>query len=242
MDDISLLNFIAQEFQERPHWDEKDGAGHNSRFIVKLTFSNQLICFGSGKNKKEAKFEGAKRAIFLIAPKVYLNKYSDEDQAQFREMIEQENQKYASVFSSESLVQEELDVPEKDEIRLDHPLLPKLTTYHTPYNPYSFLKQAFCISIHKGDYTLFEHEQQNKYKNGPEDALKLHMTLKHQGQDKYSFECTGPSLKKGRHKLAIGILRQMYGDDKKWNELVTGMEQDIIEARDKRGAGPKPVV
>ena len=68
------------------------------------------------------------------------------------------------------------------------------------------------------------------------------MTLKHQGQDVHSFECTGPSLKKGRHRLAIGLLRKMYGDDKRWHDLMQEMDRDIIEAREKRGAGPKPVV
>jgi hypothetical protein len=32
----------------------------------------------------------------------------------------------------------------------------------------------------------------------------------------------------------------MYGPDKKWMELMREMENDINEARDKRGAGEKP--
>lgn len=68
------------------------------------------------------------------------------------------------------------------------------------------------------------------------------MSLKHHGEVKYSFECFGPSLKKGRHKLAIGILQQMYGKDKKWLDLMKEMEQAIMDARQERGAGEKPVL
>lgn len=34
----------------------------------------------------------------------------------------------------------------------------------------------------------------------------------------------------------------MYGENKKWKELVHEMEQDIIKEREKRGAGEKPVI
>lgn len=68
------------------------------------------------------------------------------------------------------------------------------------------------------------------------------MSLKHHGETKFIFECFGPSLKKGRHKLAIGILQQMYGKDKKWLDLMKEMEQAIMDARQERGAGDKPVL
>ena len=78
--------------------------------------------------------------------------------------------------------------------------------------------------------------------SGGDDTLLLHMELKHKGIVKHKFECYGPSLKTGRHKLAIGILQQMYGKDKKWRDLMIEMEEAIIKARNERGAGPKPVI
>ena len=50
------------------------------------------------------------------------------------------------------------------------------------------------------------------------------------------------SLKKGKTKLALGILVQMYGKDKKWKELQAEMEAEIIQKREERGAGDKPVL
>ena len=45
------------------------------------------------------------------------------------------------------------------------------------------------------------------------------MCLKKQGKVQYEYCCYGPSLKKGHHKLAIGILIKMYGAEKKWAVL-----------------------
>ncbi len=68
------------------------------------------------------------------------------------------------------------------------------------------------------------------------------MCLKHRGVLQHEYSCFGSSLKKGRHKLSLGILIKMYGRDKKWYELQKEMEQKILDARDKRGAGDKPVL
>jgi hypothetical protein len=46
------------------------------------------------------------------------------------------------------------------------------------------------------------------------------MSLKEYGKIKYHYECTSSSAKKGKTKLSLGILCQMYGEDKKWLELV----------------------
>ena len=46
----------------------------------------------------------------------------------------------------------------------------------------------------------------NKEKTGPEDEIKLYMELKQRGVKIYQYECVSSSLKKGRPKLALGIL------------------------------------
>lgn len=68
------------------------------------------------------------------------------------------------------------------------------------------------------------------------------MCLKRYGQIVHEYECTASSRKKGVTKLSLGIMRQMYGEDKKWKELMSEMANAITEARDKRGAGEKPVM
>ena len=91
-------------------------------------------------------------------------------------------------------------------MKLSDPILLKMKHIHRPYAPYTFLKQAYCEALSKGEYTIQEHEHQNKEKTGPEDAIKLYIELKHRGVLKYKYECVGSSLKKGRPKLALGIL------------------------------------
>lgn len=66
------------------------------------------------------------------------------------------------------------------------------------------------------------------------------MCLKKHGEIEFEYTCNASSLKKGRIKLALGILRQKYGFDKKWKELVSEMVQAILDAREIRGAGEKP--
>ena len=95
--------------------------------------------------------------------------------------------------------------------------------------------------MNKGKYTLEETQKQNKELSDPHDSVKLYMNLKKYGKIQYTYECTASSAKKGKTKLCLGILVQMYGEDKKWVELVHEMEQDIITERSKRGAGDKPV-
>ena len=50
------------------------------------------------------------------------------------------------------------------------------------------------------------------------------MSLKEYGKILHFYECTASSAKKGKTKLSLGILVQMYGEDKKWKELVHEME------------------
>ncbi len=68
------------------------------------------------------------------------------------------------------------------------------------------MKQAYCEALSKGEFTLHEHEHLNKEKTGPEDEIKLYMELKQRGVKIYQYECVSSSLKKGRPKLALGIL------------------------------------
>lgn len=100
MDDVSLLNFICQEFQLRPNWEFIDNKVnelaspqmvHVQKFTVKLDFNGQLICTAEGRNKKDAKFDCAKRAICLVAPKVFAVKYSDENVEELKAAIERDN-------------------------------------------------------------------------------------------------------------------------------------------------------
>lgn len=53
----------------------------------------------------------------------------------------------------------------------------------------------------------------------------MYMALKHQGQEKFKCEVTGPSVIKCKEKASILILQQMYGKDKKWNELQREIEK-----------------
>ena len=41
-------------------------------------------------------------------------------------------------------------------------------------------------------------------------------------------------------KLSIEIMKQMYGSDRKYKDIMKKMEMDILDAREKRGAGEKP--
>jgi hypothetical protein len=66
--------------------------------------------------------------------------------------------------------------------------------------------------------------------------------MKELGVSKHEYMCTCSSLKKGKSQLALGILQQMYGPDKKWKELCDEMIQMILDAREERGAGEKPVL
>lgn len=85
-----------------------------------------------------------------------------------------------------------------------------------------------------------EYEKQNKEKSGAHDAVKLFMELKKYGKVVHEYTCTASSLKKGKTKLALGILELIYGEDKKWKELQSEMHEAIMKARDERGAGDKP--
>lgn len=110
-----------------------------------------------------------------------------------------------------------------------------------PYSPYTYLKQTFCSALHQNKvYKLEETERQNKDSKSPQDAVKLYMCLKKHGEIEFEYTCSASSLKKGRIKLALGILRQKYGFEKRWKELVREMTQAILDAREKRGAGEKP--
>lgn len=170
MDDVSLLNFICQEFQLRPNWEFIDNkvneaVVHVQKFTVKLDFNGQLICTAEGRNKKDAKFDCAKRAICLVAPKVFALKYADENAEELKAAIERDNAQVGQQGKQQNDAamsdQEAADVqpPSKEDITLSDPLLPKMTQLFQPYAPYSYLKQAYCQSLHKGAYQLFEHEQ-----------------------------------------------------------------------------------
>ena len=81
MDDVSMLCFIAENFQVRPNWEfhELDSFENSAtRFLCRLDFSGVLIYQAYGKNKKDSKFNCAKQAICLVAPNVFKYKYPGE--------------------------------------------------------------------------------------------------------------------------------------------------------------------
>lgn len=113
----------------------------------------------------------------------------------------------------------------QDNITLGDDSLLKMTHLFKPYSPYTFLKQTYCQALHANKtFTLEDTEKQNKDSKGPEDAVKLYMCLKKHGWIVHQYTCCASSLKKGRNKLSLGILKQMYGPDKKWNELKQEMK------------------
>ena len=75
---------------------------------------------------------------------------------------------------------------------------------------------------------------------GPEDAISLHLSLKYQGQEKFTHQVTGPCIQKCREKASILILIDMYGKDKKWMELQKEISQQVMDVREARGAGTQP--
>jgi hypothetical protein len=110
-----------------------------------------------------------------------------------------------------TLTQEELD-----SITVSDPRLERLTHLHKPYSPYSFLKQAWCSALHKGQWTLEITKKQSFEKTGFEDQLKIYMQMKHLGETKHHYTCTARSMKMGHIKASLGIIAQMFGENKNW--------------------------
>ena len=136
----------------------------------------------------------------------------------------------------------ELSEIDQEAITIGDPRLPSVRSTFKPYTPFNYLDQAYCKALHKGKFTTETNQKQNHEHTGPHDAVKCFMQLKELGVKKYEFTCMSSSLKKGKTKLALGILVQMYGKDKKWKELQAEMEAEIIQKREERGAGDKPVL
>ena len=137
---------------------------------------------------------------------------------------------------------EELSEIDQENITIGDPRLPSLRCTFKPYTPYNYIEQAYCKALHKGRFTTETNQKQNHEHTGPHDSVKCFMQLKELGVKKFEYTCMSSSLKKGKTKLALGILIQMYGKDKKWKELQLEMEQEIIKMRNERGAGAKPVL
>ena len=74
------------------------------------------------------------------------------------------------------------------------------------------------------------------------DVVTAYMQLKKMGEVIHSSTCTGPSVKKCKNKLALMILCQMHGPDKKWKELQNEAQQNVLKCREQRNAGEKPVL
>lgn len=227
------------------------GSNANNKFTAILDFNGFLICTGEADNKKAARERCARFAICIVAFNIYSTRFSPEEPQINPKILQQHiikdqlahKQKQEDLKKAGKKCAEEDINPstlEYDKITLSNPKLPKMTNMFTPYAPYSLLKQTYCESLHKGQYTLDEFQKQNKDSKGPEDSLCLYMYLKKQGKTQYEYTCYGPSLKKGHHKLAIGILKQMYGEGKKWAELQQEMADAINSYRAQRGAGEKP--
>ena len=66
-----------------------------------------------------------------------------------------------------------------NEITLGDPNLMKRQELFVNFKPYQFIKQVFCDAMHKGNYQVFQHQQQNKSMCGPQDAISLHLSLKY---------------------------------------------------------------
>jgi hypothetical protein len=47
-----------------------------------------------------------------------------------------------------------LEEKNPEEIKLSDPILLKMKHIHKPYAPYTFLKQAYCEALFKGEYTI----------------------------------------------------------------------------------------
>ena len=159
MDDVSMLCFIAENFLVRPNWEYVEFESFENsatRFLCKIDFSGVLIYQAFGKNKKDAKFNCAKRAICLIAPNVFKYKYPGEPIEKFHDSSES----YPDVLNSDldtlNQILEEKNIP-ADEILLGDPNLMKRQELFVHFKPYQFIKQVFCDAIHKGKYQVFQH-------------------------------------------------------------------------------------
>lgn len=173
----------------------------------------------------------------MVAPTVFKQRFpQDADSQKMKDIVA--NQKEVTAQEMElNRVQKDLE----ETVTLGDDRLLQMSQLFKPYSPYTYLKQTFCSALHQNKvYKLEETERQNKDSKSPQDAVKLYMCLKKHGEIDYEYTCTASSLKKGKIKLALGILRQKYGLDKKWKELVREMTQAVLDAREKRGAGEKP--
>lgn len=158
----------------------------------------------------------AQKAFRILAPVAYRDAYPDEPMEEEPEETNPE----ADVFS-----EGDEDVPVTSEmlmntITLGDPRLAECTHLFKPYNPNSMLKQVFCMALHKGEYTIHRTQKQNTESSGPQDAVKLYMSLKHQGKFLYEYTCTSSSAKKGSTKLSLGILSYLFGKDTLWKDLM----------------------
>lgn len=131
MDDVSMLCFIAENFQVRPNWEYAElESFENSatRFLCKIDFSGVLIYQAYGKNKKDAKFNCAKRAICLVAPNVFKYKYPGEPIEEFHDTSEADSDALNQISEEENVA--------ADEIMLGDPNLMKRQELFIHFKPY----------------------------------------------------------------------------------------------------------
>lgn len=245
LEPIGNLAFICEkEFYLRPQWSYV--GRKNKGFTALLKFDDFLVCTAKSQNKKGAKIACAENSLCLVAPQIFQQVYPNENFKSRVQQVLEAKLEFLDYLDREALIEENStslfeSPPVYETITLNDPRLPTLTIFHRPYAPYAFLKQAFCQALHLGKYKLEVHEKENKQSTTPEDTRIIYMQLRKLGKTVYEETCTSSSLKKGKAKLAIGILKQMHGENKKWADVMNEMQIDILKQRETRDAGDKPV-
>ena len=121
-------------------------------FHAILELNANVICVGSGQNKKDAKFHCAKDALSLIAPKIYKARWTISE-LEFNTLVQKVlktkrnfstalKKKEQEKDGGDSGIREEFldDADLAQNIVISDPRLIKMTHLFEPYAPYTYLK------------------------------------------------------------------------------------------------------
>ena len=75
----------------------------------------------------------------------------------------------------------------------------------------------------------------------PGESVKLYMCLKKAGKVLFQSNCTAQSYKKAKTVGALKIINDM-NPNMRWKDLMDQTQEAITQARNKRGAGERPVL
>jgi hypothetical protein len=89
-----------------------------------------------------------------------------------------------------------------------------MTHLFQPYSPFSFL--ITFEQLHRGHWKVETTDKQDKEEC---NQVKVYVCLKNQGVIQYEATCSAASLKQGKTKSSLEILRQMYGRDAVWETI-----------------------